>query len=90
MTEKVRLKSIIERTRLHVIKLLEGGTLVPDSLKESAQGTDDRADGGMDIGVGNETDVDGDNVEEEGWEIEVAKVYGRSLVQIGESLKQEG
>lgn len=87
MTEKVRLKSVIERTRLHVVRLMEGSVSAPDPPTESVRDIGERTDI-MDIEIGGETDVDGDNIEDEEWEIEVAKIYDRSLVQIGESLKE--
>lgn len=84
MTEKVRLKSIIKRTRLHIVKLAEKSMSTPDLPTD----TDGKDDDEMDIETGDETDVDGDNQEHEEWEIEVMKVYDRSLIQIGEGLKE--
>lgn len=89
MTEKVRLKSIINRTRLHVVKLAERDMSIPAPPTESVRDTGGQDDDKMDIETGDETDIDGDNPEYEEWEIEVAKVYDRSLTRIGESLKQE-
>lgn len=83
MTEKVRLKSIIKRTRLHIVKLAEKSMSMPD-LPTNTDSKDDE----MDIETGDETDVDGDDQEHEEWEIEVMKVYDRSLIQIGEGLKE--
>lgn len=80
MTEKVRLKSIIERTRLHIVKLADRGRSTPTG---SVLNTGSNSGDGMDIETGDETDIDGDDAEDEGLEIEVAKVYNWSLVQIG-------
>lgn len=55
-----------------------------DSVRDTGSNNDDDE---MDIGTGDETDIDGDDAEDEELEIEVAKVYNRSLVQIGECLK---
>lgn len=82
MTEKVRLKSIIKRTRLHVVKLAEKSMSTPNLPID----TDGKDDDEMDIETGDETDVDGDDLEHEEWEIEVMKVYDRSLIQIGEGI----
>lgn len=85
MTEKVRLKSVIKRTRLHIVKLADRNmSASTDSVRDTGSNNDDDE---MDIGTGNETDIDGDDVGDEELEIEVAKVYNRSLVQIGEGLK---
>lgn len=86
MTERVRLKSIVERTRLHIVKLAGGRMVAPDPPTEGVQGTGDRAEDGMDIRNGDETGSDGDGPEDEHLEIEVASVYDRSLVEIGENL----
>lgn len=85
MTEKVRLKSVIKRTRLHIVKLADRNmSTSTDSVRDTGSNNDDDE---MDIGTGDETDIDGDDVGDEELEIEVAKVYNRSLVQIGEGLK---
>lgn len=62
----------------------------PNPPVESVRGIGGKGDDDeMDIEAGDETDIDGDDAVDEAWEIEVAKVYDRSLVQIGESLKGE-
>ncbi|KAH0606713.1 uncharacterized protein H6S33_003547 [Morchella sextelata] len=91
MTEKVRLKSMIERTRLHVVKLLESGRGAPDPLTENAGNFGERNEQ-IDIDTENETEVDGcgSYADDEELEIEVSKVYDRCMVQLGEGLKTVG
>lgn len=91
MTEKVRLRSMIERTRLHVVKLLESGRGALDSLTENARNFGERNEQ-TDIDTENETKVDGRGsyADDEELEIEVSKVYERCMVQLGEGLKTIG
>lgn len=83
MTEKVRLKSIIERTRLHIAKLADRGMPTADPPTGSVCNTGSDSGNGVGIEIGDETDIDGDDEEDGELEIAVAKVYSWSLVQIG-------
>jgi hypothetical protein len=96
MTEKVRLKSVIERTRLHVVKLSELGDdrETPDPLTESVKDFErrEREEEGpstpedvMDVKHEGE-DGDGENF---AWELDVARVYERTLQEIGDDLTTE-
>ncbi|PWW75607.1 hypothetical protein C7212DRAFT_297530 [Tuber magnatum] len=86
MTERVRLKSVIERTRLHVVGLAEGMMEAPDPPAEEdvpdvgGRGPEDSPVDALDENSGGE---------DEALEIELSKVYERSLVEIGESLERE-
>lgn len=88
MTERVRLKSVIERTRLHVVSLAEGMTEAPDPpTEESVPDVGDRESENSLVDA-----MDGDSEEEEEYEalgMELSRVYERCLVEIGESLKRE-
>jgi len=85
MTERVRLKSVIERTRLHVIGLAEGMTKAPDPPTEGVPDVGDRESENPPADA-----MDGDSEEEdEALEMELSRVYERCLVEIGESLKRE-
>jgi hypothetical protein len=86
MTERVRLKSVIERTRLHVVGLAEGMMEVPDlPAGEDVPGVGDQEPGNSPVDA-----LDGNSEEGgEALEIELSRVYERSLVEIGESLKRE-
>jgi len=86
MTERVRLKSVIERTRLHVVGLAEGMTGAPDPpTEEGVSDVGDRESDNPSVGA-----MDGDSEEEdEALEMELSRVYERCLVEIGESLRRE-
>jgi Subunit 11 of the general transcription factor TFIIH len=86
-TEKVRLKSVIERTRLHVITLAEGGNTEPDPPTESVPDIGERD---THVDAMDEDPMEEGEDEDEDLEIMVAKVYDRSLVEVGESLKRDG
>lgn len=86
MTERVRVRSVIERTRLHVIKLAEGERAAPDPPTESAPDFGDR-ENEADATTGDSGDEDGED-ENEALEMELSRVYDRSLVEIGERLKR--
>jgi hypothetical protein len=88
MTEKVRLRSVIERTRLHIVKLAEGERAAPDPPTETAPDIGDRRDG-VDT-MGEDSGGEDEEGENEALEIEVARVYERSLVEIGEGLGRGG
>ncbi|RPA97534.1 hypothetical protein L873DRAFT_1809582 [Choiromyces venosus 120613-1] len=85
MTERVRLKSVIERTRLHVVGLAEGIMQAPDPPTEDVPDVGDRESKNAQVDA-----VDEDPEEEdEALEIELSRVYERSLAEIGETLKRE-
>ncbi|KAH0551045.1 hypothetical protein GP486_007600, partial [Trichoglossum hirsutum] len=76
ITEMVRLKSLVERTRVVVVEVMGRG----ERLEESE-----------DDGEGNE---DGDMEEDQEvvgrWEMEIARVYELTIVELGESLGNSG
>ncbi|KAG0638571.1 hypothetical protein HOY80DRAFT_1047252 [Tuber brumale] len=85
MTERVRLKSVIERTRLHVVGLAEGMEAPDPPTEEDVPDVGDRKPGHSLIDA-----LDGGSEEGgEALELELSRVYERSLVEIGESLKRE-
>ncbi|KAI5850656.1 hypothetical protein BZA05DRAFT_419173 [Tricharina praecox] len=106
MTEKVRLKSLVERTRLHVVKLLDTGTGdgewaaldVPTESEGHVQFRGGDWDGApptpatttateTDTETDDDMDVDEENEEEDlEWEIQVSRVYDRTLQEIGDDL----
>lgn len=89
-TDKVRVRGLVERTRVAVVEVAEKGESVADageSETEDNLATDDND---------NEDDDDDDNDEIMGgmqvegnhgrWEMEVARVYERTIVELGMSL----
>lgn len=100
-TAKVRLNSIIQRTRLHIIKLVEEGPSnilgdilgdeVPtpaEPLTGSAMDGTSRGTTPATMGTGNDGDEEGgDDIE---WEMAAARVYELSLTEVGEHLLRSG
>ncbi|PNS21606.1 hypothetical protein CAC42_965 [Sphaceloma murrayae] len=78
-TEKVRMKSLIERTRISVTNLMASGEAEEDME------TDDELSGELEGDlVLDDPDMPTGGADE--WDMEVAKVYDRTLVEIGDSL----
>lgn len=91
-TEKVRIRSLIERTRRSVMESLKSGEL--DETYESNE--EDNDDENMDLddegGLEGELILEGDGPyapgeEEESWEMQIARVYDRTMVELGDSLE---
>ncbi|CAD0047474.1 unnamed protein product [Aureobasidium pullulans] len=86
-TEKVRIKSLVERTRICVVEVVNRGEFdEDDDLDEpSPEDTDmdgdlilDEDDGPQDINV--------DDTEDDDWNMQVARVYDKTLVELGDSM----
>lgn len=79
-TEKVRIKSLIERTRITVVDVMStGGMETSDGADESTaaeQSVDEDVSGWVDLGV----DAD------DSWEMKVAKVYDQTIVELGDTI----
>lgn len=88
-TEKVRMRSLVERTRRCVMESLKSGEL--DEMYDS-----DAEDDNMEIDAESEHEGDlileGDGPyqaeEEESWEMQIARVYDRTLMELGETLAE--
>ncbi|EON68987.1 hypothetical protein W97_08245 [Coniosporium apollinis CBS 100218] len=75
-TQKVRIKSIVERTRLCVIEVMNN--------KDFDYTTEDEPETGDEDGI---DDLDDDVVDGgAGWEMEIAKVYDRTIVELGDAI----
>jgi hypothetical protein len=95
-TEKVRLKSIVDRTRIHVVEALSHGVAdvedEDDSMVDIPTESEDDPD---DFNMAATTDDDADTVrgatsgvrEVQGdWDMHIAKVYDKILVELGDTL----
>jgi hypothetical protein len=76
-TEKVRIKSLVERTRVTVVEVMNKGDYEED-VDEEAE-TEDENDGMGDYDYDAGTD----------FAMEIAKVYDKTLVELGDSLEGE-
>lgn len=88
-TEKVRMRSLVERTRRCVMETLKSGEL--DEMYDS-DADDDKMDVDDENAHEGELILEGDGPyqteEEESWEMQIARVYDRTLMELGESLAE--
>lgn len=83
-TEKVRIKSLIERTRVSVTNLLATGDFEAEGEESMMDDEDDDMEGDLIVDGGGANDFvtgGGDD-----WDMDVAKVYDKTLQQIGDSM----
>lgn len=88
-TEKVRIRSLVERTRRSVIESLKSGEMEEMSEEEDSEDKMD-TDDGDDLEGGLILEGDGPyapDQEEESWEMQIARVYDRTMVELGDSLE---
>jgi len=76
-TEKVRIKSLVERTRVAVVEVMNKGEYEEDNEEDGETGDEDEDDDGM-------ADIDYDASTD--YAMEVAKVYDKTLVELGDTL----
>ncbi|KAI9835409.1 MAG: hypothetical protein M1819_002327 [Sarea resinae] len=82
-TEKVRIKSLVERTRIVVVETIRHQEYEEEDEEEDAEDSPTEAETA-------DEDFDHPGAEGERWEMEVARVYDRTLVELGESLGSGG
>ena len=91
-TEKVRIRSVVERTRRCVMESLKSGEL--DEMHDTdTEADDDKMDVETESGLDGELILEGDGPyqteeEEESWEMQIARVYDRTMMELGESLAE--
>lgn len=83
ITERVRLRSVVERTRLHMVKLEDVSEIVlrPELAAESIGGDARQVQVEMEL---QEDSLDIPDDDREATKIEVARIYERTLVAIDE------
>ena len=90
-TEKVRIRSLIERTRRSVMESLKSGEL-DDTYESDQEGETDQSEMDVDDDLEGELILEGDGPyapgqEEESWEMQIARVYDHTMVELGDSLE---
>ncbi|KAM0694439.1 hypothetical protein Q7P36_004794 [Cladosporium allicinum] len=90
-TEKVRIRSLIERTRRSVMESLKSGEL-DDAYDSDQEGGTDQSEMDVDDDLEGELILEGDGPyapgqEEESWEMQIARVYDHTMVELGDSLE---
>ena len=87
-TEKVRVRSLVERTRVSVVEAVKKGEFEYEEPEPEETGSDgDRMDTDTDgelVLEGNDDDFGDD---EDSWDMQLARVYDRTIVELGDSLE---
>lgn len=84
-TEKVRLRGLVQSSRLAAVEVAgRGGDINDtDSSARSRLATDDEYPTDDDTDAMRDDEIDGVSA---GWEMEIARIYERTLVELGASL----
>ena len=83
-TEKVRIKSLVERTRVSAVEVMSRGDFEEDDEEEEESAAESDMDGDLILEQAIDTD---DDAEEKNWDMQVAKVYDKTLVELGETME---
>lgn len=85
-TEKVRIKSLVERSRVCVVDVMSKGDF--EEMEESGDETPPQSDieGDLILDEPETINVD-DDAEDENWDMQVAKVYDRTIVELGSTME---
>ncbi len=81
-TEKVRMKGLVERTRVTVVEVMRDGEAEEEEEEEQETENEEMDD----LDVNDWFEVQG----MDRWEMEIARVYDRTLVELGETMAGEG
>lgn len=89
-TEKVRMRGLVERTRIAAVEVAGKGGSVTDA--ESAVQTNMEREEGITTDEEEDDDMEGMQVDGNHgrWEMEVARVYEKTIVELGLSLDANG
>lgn len=89
ITEKVRLRGLVQSSRLAVVEVAgRGGDINEiDNGARSQLPTDDEYPTDDDTDAMRDEEVDGVSA---GWEMEIARIYERTLVELGATLNPSG
>ncbi|KAI9719251.1 MAG: hypothetical protein M1812_003581 [Candelaria pacifica] len=83
-TEKVRIKGLVERTRVSVVEVMRNGEIEEEEEEDgTAAETGGEETEDMDLDEGFEA------LGADRWEMEIARVYDRTLVELGETMGGE-
>lgn len=80
-TEKVRVRSLVERTRVGVMEAFKRGEFEEEPMEADDMETDD--EGGL-VLEGDAMEQD----EDDSWDMQLARIYDRTLVELGDSLEE--
>lgn len=86
-TEKVRIRSLVERTRVCVAEVVGGvGAEIEEELELEAGVEESETDGEL-VLEGDRLEDDDGVEEQESWDVAVSRVYDRTVVELGGSLE---
>ena len=94
-TEKVRIKGVVERTRVSVVAVAGKGAESVDGIAQDNP-VDDSNQEDVSIGLTTEDEEEDGDVSMDGggghrsWEMEVARVYERTIIELGDTLGGDG
>ena len=87
-TEKVRVRSLVERTRVAVMEAFKRGEFEEELPEEDDEEDEMELDGDL-VLEGNDGDGGyGGDEEEDSWDMQLARVYDRTVVELGDSLDE--
>ncbi|THZ22410.1 hypothetical protein D6C90_09419 [Aureobasidium pullulans] len=86
-TEKVRIKSLVERTRICVVEVVNRGEFDEDDDLDEPSPEDTDMDGALILDEDDgPQDINVDDTEDDDWNMQVARVYDKTLVELGDSM----
>lgn len=85
-TEKVRIKSLVERTRICVVDVMSRGEFEEDDSPFQEESAQSDIEGDLILEEPADLDVD-DDAEDDNWDMMVARVYDRTLVELGDTME---
>lgn len=88
VTDKVRIKSLVERTRVYVAEAISKGGFEEDEDQVENAPAETDIEGDLVLDEPEELNVDDDD-EHDNWEMHAARVYDKTLVEIGDSMGGE-
>lgn len=86
-TEKVRIRSLIERTRVSVVEAFKRAEFEFDEAEDEEGDRMDTTDDGELVVEGEDFDEREDD-EDDSWDMQLARVYDRTMVELGDSLEE--
>lgn len=87
-TEKVRIKSLVERTRICVVDVMSRGEFEEDDMPTPTQEESAQSDIEGDLILDEPADLDvDDDAEDDNWDMMVARVYDKTLVELGDTME---
>ena len=90
-TEKVRIRSLVERTRVGVVESFKRGEFEFEGVEEDGDRmeVEEDDDGGLVLENG-DPNAEEDEEEDDSFDMQLARVYDRTIQELGDSLEEPG